>query len=137
LVYSGSPDALFNYNLGELEYRSLRFHDEVLKEEDFQGNAIVNYTHESVPFTRIIEHKHFNNSKNSFTVITKEYPREWNRMLEAYYPVVTKKSMKRYSSYRDQAKAKGIILGGRLGSFKYLDMDQTIASAFNKSKIKG
>lgn len=134
LIYTGSPDSLFNYEWGPLEYRSLRFNEERLDVDDFQGNAVVNYTNEKVPFTRITEHKHFTSAKTNHTIITKEYPEDWDKTKEAYYPVANEENNKKAGFYNLKAMENKIFLAGRLGSYKYLDMDQVIGMAINNSK---
>ena len=116
-----------NYKFGKLEYRSLRFETEILDEENYQGNAVVNYTEREIPYTRIIEHKHFEFGKQEKTVITKEYPSEWKEGDEPYYPVNDEKNNKLYEKYRELAeKEENVIFGGRLGEYKYYDMDKVI-----------
>lgn len=130
IIYTGSIDEYFDYSLGELEYRSLKFDTVELAEENFQGNAVVNYTEREVPFTRIIEHKHFDPVETGHTVITKEYPMEWRKGMEAYYPVNDEKNNQLYKEYRKLAsKEKNVIFGGRLAEYKYYDMHQVILSA--------
>ncbi|MEA0323287.1 UDP-galactopyranose mutase, partial [Escherichia coli] len=120
IIYTGSIDEYFDYSLGELEYRSLKFDTVELAEENFQGNAVVNYTEREVPFTRIIEHKHFDPVETGHTVITKEYPMEWRKGMEAYYPVNDEKNNQLYKEYRKLAsKEKNVIFGGRLAEYKY------------------
>lgn len=129
LIYSGSPDELFNYKYGQLEYRSLKFEHEVLSIPDFQGTAIINYTDLETPYTRIVEHKHFYGVDTAKTVITKEYPQKWTKDRVAYYPVTDTKNLEKFQLYKLEAQRQSIILGGRLGQYRYWDMDQTIASA--------
>ena len=131
VVYTGMIDEYFGYELGNLEYRSLRFEEEYLPDnENFQGNAAVNYTAADVPYTRIIEHKHFEFGKGEGTVITREYPAKWNPGDEPYYPINDEKNSKLYESYRELAdKEQNVIFGGRLGAYKYYDMDKVIAAA--------
>lgn len=129
LVYSGSLDELFNYSLGHLEYRGLEFKTEKLK-GDFQGCSQMNYTSEHVPHTRIIEHKHFQNTKLKDTIVTYEYPIEWSPGLTRYYPINDLKNKCLYEKYRHLIKKQErIIIGGRLGLNAYLDMDQVVAHA--------
>lgn len=131
LIYTGPIDEFFDYSEGVLEYRSLKFENERLPQESFQGNAVVNYTESCIPFTRIIEHKHFDDANTDHTIITKEYPVEWTMGLERYYPVNDKKNMDMYNKYRLKSKAlKNVIFGGRLAEYKYYDMHQVISSAF-------
>lgn len=129
IVYTGPIDEYFDYSLGKLEYRSLRFETELLDMEDYQGNAVVNYTDRETPYTRIIEHKHFNFGTQPKTVITREYPTEWEEGMEPYYPVKDEKNNALYEKYRALAEQTGIHFGGRLGQYKYYDMDDTIAAA--------
>lgn len=130
VVYTGPVDAYFGYRLGALEYRSVRFETEVLDKPNFQGNAIMNYTDSQTPWTRIIEHKHFEFGTQEKTVISREYSAEWKVGDEPYYPVNDDKNSKLYEKYRALAeKEKNIIFGGRLGEYRYYDMDQVIASA--------
>ncbi|MFB9769766.1 UDP-galactopyranose mutase [Lactiplantibacillus modestisalitolerans] len=138
IVYTGMIDEFFNYKFGELEYRSLRFSTSVLDTDDFQGNAVVNYTDAETPFTRIIEHKHFEFGKGNKnkTVITREYPHEWKRGDEPYYPINNRSNKALYTKYAEMAqkKAKNTIFGGRLGQYRYYNMDQTIMAALNSVK---
>lgn len=140
LIYTGPIDAFFNYSLGTLEYRSVRFENEVLDIPNFQGNAVVNYTERDKPWTRIIEHKWFEFGKDengndlSKTVISREYSSEWKFGDEPYYPVNDEKNGDLYSQYRALAEQeKNVVFGGRLGEYKYYDMDQVIAAALQKS----
>ena len=129
-VYTGCIDEFFDYRYGALEYRSLRFETEVLNEENFQGNAVVNYTSADVPFTRIIEHKHFEFGRQPKTVITREFPDAWEREKTPYYPINDDKNNAVYRKYAELAKKRGdVIFGGRLGEYKYYDMDKVIESA--------
>ena len=135
IVYTGSIDEYFHYSLGDLEYRSLRFVSEELDQPDYQGNAVVNYTSADVPYTRIIEHKHFELGEQPTTIITKEYPQEWRRGDERYYPVNNEKNNTLYRKYRELADCEpNVIFGGRLGEYKYFDMDQVIAAALKVSE---
>lgn len=137
IVFTGPIDKYYDYKFGELEYRSLRFEEEELNIQNYQGNAVVNYTEYEVPYTRIIEHKHFEYAKSlgqedtiSKTIITREYPDTWNREKEAYYPINNDKNNELYQKYADLAsKDKNVIFGGRLGMYKYYDMDKVIAEA--------
>ncbi len=130
IVYTGPIDAYFGYRLGALEYRSVRFETEVLDLPDFQGNAVVNYTAREVPYTRIIEHKHFEFGAQPKTVISREYSSAWKRGDEPYYPVNDEKNNALYREYARLAEGeKGVLFGGRLGQYKYLDMDDVIVSA--------
>lgn len=130
IVYTGAIDEFFNFKFGALEFRSIYFENEVLDCENFQGNAVINYTSRDVPYTRIIEHKHFEFATTPKTVISKEYSIEWKKGVEPYYPINNEKNNAIYAKYQELAKKeKNIIFGGRLGSYKYFDMDKTIESA--------
>ncbi len=131
IVYTGMIDEFFDYKLGALEYRSLRFEEETLPEVDnYQGNAVVNYTEREVPYTRIIEHKHFEFGTQPSTVITREYPAAWNKGDEPYYPVNDEKNSALYEKYSElAAKERNVLFGGRLGQYKYYDMDKVIREA--------
>lgn len=132
IVFTGMIDEFYNYKFGTLEYRSLRFEHEILNEENHQGNAVINYTEYEVPYTRIIEHKHFEYGTQSKTVITKEYPATWNKGDEPYYPINNEKNNEIYSKYRELAqKEKNIIFGGRLAEYKYYDMHNVIEAALD------
>ena len=131
VLYTGPIDEYYDYCFGELEYRSLRFeherHDET---SNHQGVAVVNYTDNSVPYTRTIEHKHFEFGQQPFTIVSKEFPFEWHRGIEPYYPINDAKNQLRYRQYADlAAKERNVIFGGRLGSYGYTDMQDTIISA--------
>ena len=135
VIYTGPIDAYFNFKLGTLEYRSVRFETEVLDKPNYQGNAVVNYTDEETPFTRIIEHKWFEFGTQPKTVISREYSLEWKPGDEPYYPVNDEKNGKLYEEYRALAASEsGVIFGGRLGEYKYYDMDAVILSALNLCK---
>ena len=135
IVYTGPIDAYFNYCYGELEFRSLRFETEDLQTENYQGNAVVNYTEFEVPYTRIIEHKHFEfgcqgGEKTDHTVITREYPKIWQKGDEPYYPINDEKNNALYAKYKALADSeKNVIFGGRLGEYRYYDMDKVIERA--------
>ena len=138
VVYTGAIDAYFDYKLGALEYRSVRFETEVLDMPNFQGNAAVNYTDSESPYTRIIEHKWFEFGKDAEgndiqkTVISREYSSEWKLGDEPYYPVNDEKNGALYAQYKELAdQEENIIFGGRLGEYKYYDMDAVIASALD------
>lgn len=132
IVFTGPIDQFYAYQFGELEYRSLRFETEILEEENYQGNAVVNYTDYEVPYTRVIEHKHFEFLQGGKTVITREYPDTWTKEKEPYYPVNDKKNNQLYQTYRNRAKQdQNIIFGGRLGQYQYYDMDKVILEALN------
>jgi UDP-galactopyranose mutase len=135
VIYTGPIDAYFDYCFGPLEYRSLRFESEIYSVSNFQGNAVINYTEADIPFTRIIEHKHFDPVDTAHTVVTKEYPADWSVGDEPYYPVNDDKNMELYKKYRALlAKEDKVIFGGRLAEYKYYDMHQVIASAFQTLK---
>lgn len=130
IVFTGMIDEYYNYCFGKLEYRSLRFETELLNEENYQGNAVVNYTEREVPYTRIIEHKHFEFGTQKGTVITREYPKEWSRGDEPYYPVNDKHNSELYEKYAQRAaQEKNVLFGGRLGQYKYYDMDKVVRAA--------
>lgn len=130
VLFTGMIDEYYGYKYGELEYRSLRFETETLDCENMQGNAVVNYTEYEVPYTRIIEHKYFEFGTQPKTVITREYPATWKRGDEPYYPVNNERNDGLYAKYKALAdKEPGVIFGGRLGMYKYFDMDDTIAAA--------
>ena len=141
IIYTGPIDAYFNYSLGNLEYRSVRFETELLEQPNFQGNAAVNYTDAETPWTRIIEHKWFEFGKDENgndlpkTVISREYSSEWKLGDEPYYPVNDEKNGKLYERYKTLAeKEEKVIFGGRLGEYKYYDMDQVIAAAIEMTQ---
>ena len=130
VVYTGMLDKYFDYKLGVLEYRSVRFEHERLDTDNYQGNAVVNYTEREVSYTRIIEHKHFEFGTQPTTVISKEYPSEWKLGDEPYYPVNEKKNEELANGYRElAAKEENVIFGGRLGEYRYYDMDKVIEAA--------
>lgn len=131
IVFTGMIDQFFDYELGELEYRSLRFETDLLEgEENYQGNAVVNYTDKETPYTRIIEHKHFEFGTQPDTVITKEYPQDWHRGDEPYYPVNDERNNQLYQAYAKKAEElPNVIFGGRLGQYKYYDMHKVIEAA--------
>ena len=142
IIFTGPIDKYYNYQFGELEYRSLRFETEVLDMDNYQGNAVVNYTEYEVPYTRIIEHKHFEYGKSlggtpveegpNKTIITREYPDSWNQGKEPYYPVNNDKNNELYQKYEELSKQDNkVIFGGRLGAYKYYDMDKVIIEALN------
>ncbi len=136
VLYTGMVDEYFDYCYGELQYRSLRFEEEVLEGcGNYQGNAVVNYTRREVPYTRIIEHKHFEFGTQPDTVITREYPTDWHRGDEPYYPVNDEANGKLYEKYAKLAATeKNVVFGGRLGQYKYFDMDKVIAEALKTAK---
>ena len=133
VLFTGMIDEFFDYKLGELEYRSLKFETEELDTGNFQGNAVVNYTDAQTPYTRIIEHKHFDFGKGDKhkTIITREYPKTWHRGDEPYYPVNDRKNDSLYKKYTQLAAKEGgnVIFGGRLGMYRYYNMDQVIMAA--------
>ena len=130
VIYTGPIDEYFGYSLGHLEYRSVRFETEELNMPNFQGNAVVNYTEREVPYTRIIEHKHFEFGQQPTTIISREYSAEWKPGMEPYYPVNDVKNSELYEQYRQLAeKEPNVIFGGRLGNYKYYNMDQVIEAA--------
>lgn len=134
VVYTGSIDEYFDYKLGQLEYRGLHFETERLEEENHQGVAVVNYTEREVPYTRIIEHKHFEFGTQPVTYITREYPANWHRGEEAYYPVNNDRNQKLYQQYAALVEQEeNIIFGGRLAEYKYYDMDDVIKSALERA----
>lgn len=147
IVFTGPIDQFYDYKFGHLEYRSVRFETEKLNVNNYQGNAVVNYTEKEVPYTRIIEHKHFEvgkqlgneETKNSpsygHTIISREYSDKWDETKEPYYPINNEKNNALYEKYAELAsKDKNIIFGGRLGQYKYYDMDKVIASALETCK---
>ena len=139
IIYTGPIDEFFDFSEGELEYRSLRFETELLDKADYQGNAVVNYTDRETPYTRIIEHKHFEFGKGDKTVITREYPVDFEKGMEPYYPVNDEKNQEVYRKYKEKADSMNenrkpgsprVVFGGRLGAYQYYDMDKVIAAAF-------
>lgn len=137
IVYTGAIDEYFDYKFGELEYRALEFKTEILESENYQGNAVVNYTDSAVPFTRIIEHKHFEFGKQHKTVITYEYPVKWQKGVERYYPVNDKKNQSLYLKYMNLANhEKNTIFGGRLAEYRYYDMDKVVESALKAVELE-
>ena len=132
VIYTGMIDRFYDYKLGVLEYRSVRFETEKLETDNFQGNAVVNYTDREVPYTRIIEHKHFEFGKQPVTIISREYSSEWTKGDEPYYPVNDDKNGALYARYEELAKQESkVIFGGRLGSYRYYDMDKVIGAALD------
>lgn len=140
IIFTGPIDQFYQYQYGELEYRSLRFETETLDMENYQGNAVVNYTEYEIPYTRIIEHKHFDPTQvTTKTVITREYPDQWNKEKEPYYTINNEKNNSLYEQYLELAKNDShVIFGGRLGQYKYFDMDKVIAEALQcvKNNLK-
>ena len=132
IVYTGPIDAYFNYSLGALQYRSVRFETEILDMQNYQGNAVINYTDKETPYTRIIEHKHFVFGTQPKTVISREYSAEWKPGDEPYYPINNMHNNNLYKEYRKLADAESrVIFGGRLGEYRYYDMDAVVAAALN------
>ncbi|MBR5524627.1 MAG: UDP-galactopyranose mutase [Clostridia bacterium] len=130
VLYTGCIDEYYNYCYGELEYRSLRFESEVLDTPNYQGVAVVNYNEREIPFTRLIEHKHFNFGTQDKTVITREYPATWEKGMRPYYPVNNEKNQALFEQYRQLAAGEDkVVFGGRLGHYKYYDMDKVIEAA--------
>ena len=136
LVYTGPIDEYFDYKLGNLEFRSLRFENEEMPEcDDYQGNAVMNFTDRDSPYTRIIEHKHFEFNKCKGTIITREYPATWKQGDEPYYPINDDGNNKLYAEYKALAdKEENVIFGGRLGLYSYFDMDKVILAAMDAAK---
>lgn len=135
VVYTGTIDAYYGYEYGKLEYRSLKFESEVLDTENYQGVAVVNYTDRETPYTRVIEHKHFEFGTQPKTVITREYPADWKEGMEPYYPINDEKNQQLYQKYAALAgKEECVVFGGRLGEYKYYDMDKVIESAMKKAE---
>lgn len=131
IVYTGMIDAFFNYKYGELEYRSVRFQKETFDSENYQGNAVINYTDRETPFTRIMEWRHFDQKGDAGkTILTKEYPQDWNRSREAYYPVNDQKNLDLFKKYREESRLlQNVVFGGRLANYQYYDMDQVFGIA--------
>jgi UDP-galactopyranose mutase len=139
IIFTGRIDEFFNFEFGELEYRSLKFETHVFNTQDFQGTSVVNYTDAEVPHTRILEHKHFEFGKQPVTVITKEYPDAWTNNKEPYYPVNDDKNSLLYQKYKQLSeKMPHVIFGGRLAEYRYYDMDEVVESAlFKANQVKG
>lgn len=134
IIYTGAIDSYFNYSLGRLNYRTVTFENELLDQKDYQGNAVINYTEREVPYTRIIEHKYFDFHDQDKTYISKEYPSEFNEGKEPYYPINDEVNMSLYQAYLELAKnEKNVFFKGRLGEYKYYDMDDVILSALEFS----
>jgi UDP-galactopyranose mutase len=135
VVYTGMIDEFYNYRFGPLEYRSLRFEEELLPVKNYQGNAVVNYTDFDIPYTRIIEHKHFEYGAQPDTVITREYPKAWRRGDEPYYPLNDEANTELYRKYASiSARGENVFFGGRLGMYRYMDMDDAIDAALGMIK---
>ena len=139
IIYTGPIDEYFDYKLGYLEYRGLRFETEKMEQENYQGVAVMNFTERDIPYTRIIEHKHFVFGTQAKTVITYEYPSEWHMGEEPYYPINDEKNQQKYAQYKKRAEGlMNVFFGGRLGEYKYYDMQDTIKSALKLAqKILG
>ena len=136
-VFTGQIDQYYDYCYGPLQYRSVRFETEVLDTDNYQGNAVVNYTDRDVPYTRIIEHKHFEFGTQPKTVISREYSSEWSQGMEPYYPVNNDENSALYQKYKDLAdKERSVIFGGRLGQYKYYDMDKVIVAALESVRAE-
>lgn len=134
-VYTGEVDKFFGYCFGALEWRAVRFETETLATDNFQGNAVVNYTAADVPYTRIIEHKHFEKTQTDKTVISREYSSEWTLGDEPYYPINNARNDELYQKYKQLADSQtDVIFGGRLGTYKYYDMDKVVRAALNAAK---
>ena len=135
IIYTGPIDEYYNYEFGQLEYRGLRFETEKIETDNYQGVAVVNYTEVEIPYTRVIEHKHFEFGKQPVSYVTKEYPADWKLGEEAYYPINNEVNQDLYAKYALKAKAeKSVIFGGRLAEYVYYDMDKVIASALKLVK---
>ena len=133
VIFTGPIDEYFDYSLGELDYRSLRFEEKRLGEDNYQGNAVINYCDNSRKYTRIIEHKHFDKVDTDHTVITKEYPQKYRRGLTPYYPINDKTNQDLYKKYKEMSNSlTNVMFGGRLAEYKYMDMHVVIESAMNK-----
>ena len=131
-VYTGEIDKFYNYEFGALEWRAVRFENEVIDSENYQGNAVVNYTEAEIPYTRIIEHKHFEKSDSPKTIISREYSSEWKVGDDPYYPINNERNDALYAKYLERSKLdKNIIFGGRLGTYKYYDMDKVVRAALD------
>lgn len=136
-LYTGCIDEFFDYKFGALEYRSVRFETEILDKENYQGNAVVNYTSADIPYTRIIEHKHFELGTQPKTVISREYSAEWKQGIEPYYPVNDEKNNMLFEQYKALAQSRtDVIFGGRLGQYRYYDMDKVIRAALELVKAE-
>lgn len=138
IIYTGPIDEYFDYSEGVLEYRSLKFVENTYDMENYQGNAVMNFTDVSVPYTRIIEHKHFEKSQSDKTIVSIEYPVKWQLGLERYYTINNKRNLDIYAKYQDKAKLlSNVIFGGRLAEYKYYDMDDTIEAAIMMLNKRG
>lgn len=139
IIYTGAIDEYFDYELGELEYRGLRFEHERLETDNLQGVAVMNFTDREMPYTRRIEHKHFEVGNPALleepvTIVTKEYPSDWRRGDDAYYPVNNEKNQALYKKYLVKAAAERVVFGGRLGEYQYYDMDKTVERALTLAR---
>ena len=134
-IYTGAIDQFYNYKYGELGYRTLKFESQTLNQENYQGVSQVNFTDMETPYTRIVEHKHFNPKPNNKTIITHEYPIEWQKGAVPYYPINNSQNNEIYNKYKEESKKDiNVLIRGRLGQYVYIDMDQTIAMAMNTAK---
>lgn len=134
IVFTGKIDEYYDYEFGKLQYRGLRFDHQILDTDNYQGNAVINYTENEIPYTRILEHKHFEFGQQKKTVITKEFPLEASTESEPYYPINDDRNNKIYLEYKKKASKDSVIFGGRLAEYKYYDMHQVIAAALTKTK---
>ncbi|MBI4601305.1 MAG: hypothetical protein HY721_05010 [Planctomycetes bacterium] len=134
VVYTGPIDALFGGDRGWLEYRSLRFEEERLEVRDYQGCAVMNYTEAHVPWTRVVEHKHFTGVRTPRTIITREHPADYATTREPYYPVPDERNKRLAAEYVERAEAQGFVVGGRLGTYRYYDMHQVVAQALAQAE---
>lgn len=135
VVFTGKIDEFFDYEFGELEYRTLKFEHLHVGKENYQGTAMVNYPNKDIPWTRIVEHKHFTDAKTDYTIITKEYPIDWDRTKTPYYPINDARNTEIYKKYREKADSLDkFIFGGRLSDYQYYDMHQVIGAALKASK---
>ena len=136
-VFTGRIDEYYDYSEGVLEYRSLRFVHEEIAQPDYQGNAVINYTAADIPYTRIIEHKHFIGGSQQNTVVTREYPQEWEEGMEPFYPICDEKNTALYQKYLEKARTEpNVIFGGRLGAYRYCNMDEVILSALQAADLE-
>ena len=136
VVFTGHIDQFYDYRLGRLEYRSLRFEHQVIDQENHQGNAVINYTEREVPYTRIIEHKHFEFGTQPKTVVTKEFPEDWTPEKEAYYPINDQRNNELFAKYKSLGQAQNkVIFGGRLATYQYYDMHQVIGAALKAVNV--
>jgi UDP-galactopyranose mutase len=134
IVYTGAIDEFFGCDLGNLEWRSLRFEHQTLQIPDYQGVAAINYTDATIPYTRVVEHKHFIFGKQDHTVITHEYPQNWDNTKEKFYPVTDDRNNELYIQYKNRIDTERYIFGGRLADYKYYDMHQVVGSALTRSE---